>query len=132
MRGAGGSDGGAVSFLVGVIMAIMGAYLMLRGIIVRPSFGWGSVAFSVGGFPVTTGLILIPFLLGIGGIFYDSRKYWGWALAAASLIALVAGVIANLNIRLVSMSLFDLLVILVLIVGGVGIMLRSLRNTSLP
>ena len=132
MRGAGGSDGGAVSFLVGVIMAIMGVYLMLRGIIVRPSFGWGSVAFSVGGFPVTTGLILIPFLLGIGGIFYDSRKYWGWALAAASLIALVAGVIANLNIRLVSMSLFDLLVILVLIVGGVGIMLRSLRNTSLP
>lgn len=113
-------------------MAIMGAYLMLRGIIVRPSFGWGSVAFSVGGFPVTTGFILIPFLLGIGAIFYDSRKIWGWLLAAASLIALVAGVIANLNIRLVSMSLFDLLVILVLIVGGVGIMLRSLRNTSLP
>lgn len=132
MRGAGGSEGGAVSFLVGAIMAIMGAYLMLRGIIVRPSFGWGSVAFSVGGFPVTTGFILIPFLLGIGAIFYDSRKIWGWLLAAASLIALVAGVIANLNIRLVSMSLFDLLVILVLIVGGVGIMLRSLRNTSLP
>lgn len=131
-RGAGGTDGGIGTFVLGVVMAGAGLYLLFRGIIVRPSFGFGTVAFSVGGFPVTTGVILVPLMLGVGGIFYDSRRIWGWLVLALSLLALVAGVIANLNIRLVTMSLFDLLVILVLLVGGIGLLLRSLRRTSLP
>lgn len=132
MRGAGGTDGGTGAFILGVIMAIAGSYLLLKGIIVRPSFGLGTVVFSFGGFPVTTGLILIPFLLGVGGIFFDSRQIWGWVLAALSLVAMIAGVIANLNIQLVAMSLFDFLVILVLFVGGVGLLLRSLRPSGQP
>lgn len=131
-RGAGGSEGGAGTFILAVIMMSVGGYLLLKGIIVRPTFGFRSVAFHVYGFPVTTGIILIPFLLGIGGIFYDSRKLWGWAVAILAIVALIAGVIANMNIQIVTMSLFDLLLILVLLVGGVGLMLRALSRTSWP
>ena len=60
-RGAGDTEGGAGTFILGLIMAVAGAYLLLRGIIVRPSFGMRSVAFQLGGFPVTTGVILVPF-----------------------------------------------------------------------
>ena len=131
-RGAGGNEGGTGTFLLGLIMMVVGAYLLLRGIIVRPSFGMGTIAFHVRGFPVTTGLIIVPFVLGVGGIFYDSSRIWGWLVAVLSLVALVGGVIANLNIKLVSMSLFDLLLILVLLVGGIGLFLRSLRDTTWP
>lgn len=128
-RGAGGSNGGEGSFLIGLIMMIAGGYLLLRGIIVRPQFGMGSQVFAIGGFPVTTGMVLVPFIFGVGMIFYNARNWIGWLLAGGSLIALVFGVIASINFQLIRMSAFDLLVILVLLVGGIGLFLRSLRGT---
>jgi hypothetical protein len=41
---------------------------------------------------------------------------------------LVVGVIASINFTLVRMSAFDLLVIIILLVGGIGLFLRSLRG----
>ena len=73
-RGAGGSDGGSTSFFVGLIMMIGGGYLLLNSIIVVPNFGFGAVAFRVGGLPVTSGFILIPFMFGVGMSFYNSRN----------------------------------------------------------
>jgi len=102
--------------------------MLLNGIIVRPQFGMGMVAFRLGGLPVTSGMILVPFMFGVGMIFYNARNYIGWGLASASLIGLVFGVIANINLQMVRMSAFDLLVILVLLVGGIGLFLRSLRD----
>ena len=127
-RGAGGTDGGAWSFLIGIIMMIGGGYLLMKGIIVRPVFGFGTVAFAFGGVSVTTGMVLIPFLFGVGLIFYNGRNWLGWLLACGSVVALIFGVLSNLNIQLTRMSLFDLLVILVLLVGGIGLFLRSLRT----
>jgi len=96
---------------------------------VRPQFGLGNTMYSIGGFPVTTGLVLVPFAFGIGMIFYNSRNWLGWLLMLGSVIALVVGVIASINFSLVGMSAFDLLMILVLLIGGVGLFLRSLRGS---
>ena len=128
-RGAGGTSGGEGSFFIGIIMMIAGGYLLLRGIMVRPQFGLGNTMYSIGGFPVTTGLVLVPFAFGIGMIFYNSRNWLGWLLMLGSVIALVVGVIASINFSLVGMSAFDLLMILVLLIGGVGLFLRSLRGS---
>ncbi len=127
-RGAGGNNGGEGAFFLGLIMMIAGGYLLLRGIIVRPQFGMGSQMFAVGGFPVTTGMVLVPFAFGVGMIFYNARNWFGWLLACGSVIALVVGVIASINFTLIRMSAFDLLVILILLVGGIGLFLRSLRK----
>ena len=126
-RGAGGSDGGTGTFLIGLIMMIGGGYMLLNGIIVRPNFGFGSRVFGIGGFPITSGMILIPFMFGIGMIFYNSKNWIGWLLAGGSLVALIFGVIAKMTLQLARMSAFDLIVILVLLVGGIGLFLRSLR-----
>lgn len=128
MRGAGGTDGGTGTFLIGLAMMIAGGYLLLSNIIIRPVFGFGTSAFNVGGFSVTTGMILIPFIFGVGLVFYNSRNWIGWLLAIGSVIALVAGVIANLTLQFGRLNAFDLLVILVLLFGGVGLFLRSLRG----
>lgn len=127
-RGAGGTQGGEGSFLIGIIMMIAGGYLLLQAIVVRTQFGMGSQMYAVGGFPVTTGMVLVPFIFGIGIIFYNSRNWLGWLLAGGSLIALVFGVLASINFQLVRMSAFELLTILVLLVGGIGLFLRSLRG----
>lgn len=128
MRGAGGSDGGTGQFFIGLAMMVAGGYLLLNGIIIRPQFGLGMGLFRMGGVQVTTGMVLIPFIFGVVLIFYNGRSWIGWALSAGSLIALVAGVIASIQLTMGRMSAFDLLVILVLFFGGLGLFLRSLRE----
>lgn len=126
--GAGGTQGGTGQFLIAVIMMIGGGYLLLENIIVTPIFGFGMVTFTVGGFGVTTGMVLIPFMFGIGMIFYNARNWIGWLLAGGALVAMIFGVISNITLQFTRMSVFDLIVILVLLVGGLGLFLRSLRT----
>ena len=130
MRGAGGSDGGEISFLLGLVMMCGGFYLLLNSIVVRAGFGFGYSLYAVGGFNITSGMVMIPFIFGVGMIFYNSRNPLGWLLAVGSLVALIFGVIASVNFRFRPMSAFDLMVIFVLSFGGLGLFLSSLRRHS--
>ena len=127
--GAGGTSGGIGRFFLGLAMAIGGGYMLLDSIHVN-SFSLGTRMFSYGGFGITSGMILIPMLFGIGMVFYNSRNPFGWLLFIGSLVALVFGVISSIQFTMRSMSLFELLVILVLFVGGIGLLLASLRDSS--
>ena len=128
MRGAGGTEGGTGRFILGTVMLIGGGYLFLESIRVQSHLGWGSAMFSMGGLGVTTGMILIPFMLGIGIVFYSGRNPLGWVLVGGSMVGMAFGVISNITLRLDEMSAFSLLTILVLFVGGLGILLSSLRD----
>ncbi len=129
-RGEGGSDGGTGSFVIGLIMMIGGAYLLLNSIIVRPNLGFGAVAFYAGGFPVTSGFLMIPLVFGIGLIFYNAKSWLGWILAGVSIIAMIFGVIANMQLQFARLSVLDLIIIMTLLAGGLGLFLRSLRSTG--
>lgn len=126
MRGAGGSDGGLMPFLIGLVMMCSGFYMLLNAIVIRSRFGFGYNLYSVGGFSITSGMIMIPFIFGVGLIFYNSKNYLGWVLAGVSVISLIFGVIASVNFSFQRMSAFDLIVILVLAFGGLGLFLKSL------
>ncbi len=130
MNGAGGTSGGLGEFFIGLIMMIGGSYLFLNAITVTSTFGMGTQLYGVPAFgrsfSVTSGMILIPFMFGIGMIFFNAKNYIGWILAAGSIIALCFGVIASVRFGFHNMSAFDLIAILVLGVGGLGLFLRSL------
>lgn len=126
MRGAGGTDGGLGSFLIGFVMMCSGFYMLLNSIVVRSNFNFGHSLYRMGGFNVTSGMIMIPFIIGMAIIFYNSKNYIGWFLAGGSLAAFIFGVISNINFSMRHMSAFDLIVIFVLAFGGLGLFLRSL------
>ena len=128
MRGAGGTSGGTGSFLLGLVMMCGGFYMLLDAIVVRARFGFGYQVYSVGGFGITSGMIMIPFLFGVGLIFYNSKNILGWILAIGSLISLIFGVISSVSFSFQRMSAFDMIVILVLAFGGLGLFLRSLHK----
>ena len=44
---------------------------------------------SVSALTFTSGMVLIPFIFGIGIIFYNARNFLGWLLAGGSLVALM-------------------------------------------
>ncbi|WP_137222619.1 hypothetical protein [Shewanella sp. MEBiC00475] len=128
MKGAGGTSGGVGQFFIGLAMMCGGFYMLLNAIKITSSFGLGNHLYQFGGFGLTSGMVMIPFIFGIGLMFYNGKNPLGWLLTFGSLIALVFGVISSINFRFSYMSAFDLIVILVLSVGGLGLFLRSLKN----
>ena len=73
-------------------------------------------------------IVMETFIFGIGFIFYDCKNFIGWVLAAASLIMLGFGIIASIQFRLRNMSAFELIMILILLVGGIGLFASSLKS----
>lgn len=134
MRGAGGTQGGVGQFFIGFIMMCGGLYLLLNAIVIKTSFdlGYRLVSFNVfgGHFGLTSGMVLIPMMLGVGVIFYNGKSVFGWLLAAGSLTALIVGVIASISFSFRAMTAFDLITILVLFSGGLGLFLRSLQASD--
>lgn len=116
----GGTPGGISHFLIGFIMACVGGYLLTNQVMVIGSY-WSFYGAS------TFGITLLPMLFGIGLLFWNGRSILGWLLTAAGALFIVAGVIANLHIYFRPASLFETIVMLTLLVGGLGLIARSMR-----
>jgi hypothetical protein len=123
LRGAGGTPGGCGQFLLGLAMAIAGGFWMLQRVQVSGGSWslWGYNAF---------GLTLVPLILGIVLVFWNGRSILGWLLVFAGAVILLAGVIANLQIYFQHTSLFELIVMLVLLFGGIGLLARAVRSAG--
>jgi len=101
-------------------MSVAGAWLLTNQVTVT-SGAWRLFGYSA------FGLSLLPLIIGVFRLFYDGRSVWGWLLALAGAVIVLAGVIANLEIYFRPTSLFNTLVMLVLLAGGLGLVARSLR-----
>ena len=115
----GGTPGGLGHFLMGFIMACVGGYLLCNQVTVVGSY-WmfhGENAF---------GITLLPMLFGIAILFWNGRSVIGWLLTAGGALFIIAGVIANMHIYFQPTSLFNTIVMLVLLVGGLGLIVRAL------
>ncbi len=123
MKGAGGTPGGIKPFILGSIMAVIGGYLLLHQVQVHSGF-WR--LFSYGNF----GIALLPFLFGIGFLFFNGKSIAGWILTVAGLLIIFTGIIANLEIYFLPTSLFNTLIMLVLLVGGIALIFRSLQTVE--
>jgi len=128
MKGAGGTSGGIGQFFIGLIMMSGGFYMLLNAIKVSSSFGMGTRLYGISGMSITSGMVMIPFIFGIGLVFYNSKNILGWILSLGSITALIFGVISSIRFSFASMSSFDLIVILVLSMGGLGLFLKSLKS----
>lgn len=134
--GAGGTEGGVRDFFIGLFMMGVGFYLLLNKIVITSGFGMGYSLYRYGGygtggagaFSLTTGMIFIPMIIGIGWIFYNAKSIWGWTIAGISLAAMIFGVISSVKIKMLSMTSFDFIMIAILAFGGIGVFLRSLRK----
>lgn len=119
MSDVGGTPGGLGHFLMGFVMACVGGYLLASRVTVMGSY-WmfhGDNAF---------GITLLPLLFGIGILFWNGRSTIGWLLTVGGGLFIVAGVIMNMHIYFQPTSLFNTIVMLVLLVGGIGLVVRSL------
>jgi hypothetical protein len=120
MAGAGGTSGGIGMFLFGLGMAIAGGYLLTTQVTVT------SNSWRFGGYNAF-GLSLIPLIIGIGLLFFNGRSIIGWLLTFGGAVIIFIGIITNLDIYFRPTSLFNTILMLVLLAGGIGLVARSLR-----
>lgn len=116
----GGTSGGLASFLLGLGMAAGGGYLLLNQVTVT-SHSWRFFGYDA------FGLSLVPFLFGVGMLFFSGRSILGWLLVLIGTVIIFAGILVNLSIFFRPTSLFNTILILILLVGGLGLVARSLR-----
>ena len=120
IRGAGGTEGGLATFFIGFAMAVAGGWLLTNQVTVTSGYWrlWGYNAFD---------LSLLPLVVGIAFLFFDGKSIVGWVLTLAGTVILFIGILAHLDIYFRPTSLFNTLLMLVLLFGGVGLVARSLR-----
>ena len=120
MRGAGGTPGGLGMFLAGAAMIVAGGYLLLARVTVMGGhwYLWGYDGF---------GLSLVPLLIGVGILFFNGRSVPGWLATGAGALIIIVGIVANMHIFFRPTSLFDTLMMLGLMAGGIGLVTRSLK-----
>ncbi|HEU4479527.1 MAG TPA: hypothetical protein VFR80_13495 [Pyrinomonadaceae bacterium] len=119
LRGAGGTPGGIGEFILGLVMATAGAYLLTNQVMVTSSFWsiWGYNAF---------GLSLVPLIFGIGILFFNGKSIIGWLLLLVGVVIIFTGILMNLQIYFQRTSLFNTILMLVLLAGGIGLIFRAL------
>jgi hypothetical protein len=119
VRGAGGTPGGIGEFFIGLVMAIAGAFLITSHVIVTSGFWsmWGYNAF---------GLSLVPLIVGIGILFFNGKSVIGWLLLFIGIVIIFTGILMNLHIYFQPTSLFNTVVMIVLLAGGIGLIVRAL------
>ena len=120
LRGAGGTEGGFGSFVIGALMAVAGVWLLTNQVTVTTGAWrlWGYNAF---------GLSLLPFIIGIAFLFFDGKSIVGWVLTLAGAVIVFIGILSNLDVYFRPTSLFNTLLMLVLLFGGIGLVTRALR-----
>jgi hypothetical protein len=117
----GGTPGGLGYFIMGLVMACVGGYLLSNQVSVVGSY-WDFYGGN------TFGVTLVPMLFGVGILFFNGRSWIGWLLTIAGGLFILAGVIANLHLYFRPTSLFNTIVMLVLLVGGLGLIARSMAH----
>lgn len=132
IQDAGGTKGGAGSFFGGIGLMALGLYLLLRNIFVTSGFhlGMGLFPAYAGGPAIPAGIFLVVALVGFVILFVNGRSIWGWVLLGGSVGAIVFGIIASLHFVMRSMTLLEMLFILMVLGAGIGMFLRSLRPQS--
>lgn len=113
-----------MQFLAGIGMLAIGLFVFFQKVVVTSSFfGFG---YTVGGLNVTSGMVIIPLIIGIVWMFVNFDSLGAKLLTAAGILFIIFSVIMSTRIMLTTMTLFEWIIILVLIFGGLGLVAKVL------
>ena len=104
-----------MQFVAGIIMLVVGLYIFSQKVIVFSGF------FSFGGGRFSSGLIVVPLIIGIVWMFVSGANFASKVFTVLAAIIIIASVVMTTNIHLSAMTLYDWILILVLIFGGAGL-----------
>lgn len=105
-------------------MLIVGLFLFTNKATVQTSLFSGTL--SLWGVSFSSGLVIIPFIMGIMWLFARPRSFGAKLLSGFGILIIIVSVIASTTIMLPRIALYEWILYLVLIFGGAGLLARAL------
>ena len=102
-----------LQFVGGVIMLVVGLYILSQKVMVSSSYGF----FSLWGGRFSSGLIMVPLIIGVVWMFASGGSFVSKVFTVLSVILIIAAIVASTRIWVL---------ILVLIFGGAGLVAKVL------
>lgn len=134
----GGSQGGEVKFLVGIVLSLLGLWFFFDSVrfttgnpgLISTALqqGRGGVS-GAGGGPglwqtTSMGIVLVPLFIGVVALFFDVRRVWAWVVTWIGVGILLIEIVSRFRPEFHVKGSHAILM-LVLIAGGLGLMLRA-------
>ncbi len=125
----GGRPGGEVKFLIGLLLSAVGLWFFFDSVRISSGYGGllsGMMHRSGSGMGETTsmGIVLVPLFLGIVALFFNVRQTWAWVLTSIGMAIIIIEIVSRFR-PIFDMKSSHALIMLVLIAGGAGLMLRG-------
>ena len=117
----GGTSGGFGEFLAGLVLVIIGFYMVFTNTIVYTSF-WDLYGYNL------LGPLILLFLIGLVVLSVNGQSWIGWIACVGAVLAIAIGIIMNLKFHFKSMSLLSALIMFGVPAIGFGLILRALRE----
>lgn len=116
------SNNELLEFFLGIILLGVGLYLLFKKTIVHSSwYRW-----NIGGFDLSSGLMLVPFIIGVIWYFYNPKSVLPKILITLGVVIVVATIIMSVRISLSTMTLWDYIIIIGMSAAGAGLLLKTL------
>ncbi len=132
----GGRAGGEVTFLIGLLLSVVGLYLFFDSVRITSGHG-GLISNLVGGRgrhggggasglgqTTSMGIVIVPLFIGIVALFFDAKKTWAWVLTWAGIGILIIEIVSRFRPHF-DVKASHAIIMLVMIAGGLGMMLRG-------
>ena len=128
MRGAGGTEGGVGKFSIGLVLSGLAAWLFFDSVrVTTAGYGFFTGWFRNGYDTTSMGIIFIPFFVAVVALFYNAQWKWAWWLLYIGIGILAIEILSRIRF-LMHMKTTHLMLMLVMFAGGVGLMLKGLRE----
>ena len=111
----------------GLVLVGVGLYLLLDSVrVVSGGFGMLSGFGHRRGMgeTISMGIIFVPFLIGVGALFFNARMRWAWWLSGLGLAAIVVEILSRIRF-VMEVKTTHLLMILVMIAAGAGFLVKA-------
>lgn len=111
-----------LQFIIGLLMLVAGGYWFMSSVTVTTGF----YGLRIGNMHVTGGLVIVPFIAGIIWLFLNTDSIGAKILTGAGLIIILASVIMSTTFVFHNRSLYEYLIMIILIFGGAALSLQVL------
>lgn len=111
-----------LQFFIGIVLLGAGLFMLSKRVMVHSSwFIW-----SIGGFDLSSGTVIIPLIIGIIWYCINSKSMIPKIIITLSIIFIVLTIIMSVRINFVPTSLFDYILMFVMVAAGSGLLLKTL------
>ena len=114
-----------LTFFIGVVLLGAGLYWLFNSVVVE-SFGLGAFHIGSTSFNIPSGLVIVPLIIGVFWWVISPNSFFAKVITVFGVVIIVASIIASVQFRFKQKSLYEYIIMILMIVAGSGLLARVL------